>query len=205
MSLAVAGCGSSGQNQAAIEPRGHFPVQITVQSFPPSQRLAEHTHLVIAVRNAGHKTIPDIAVSICNQTCSATAAAGAGTSAGAFAENLNQQYLANPSRPVWIVDRPPGPCQYSCRSGGQGAWVTAYSNTWAAGSLKPGHTARFVWGVTAVAPGQHVVAWQVAAGLSGRAKAVLAAGGRPQGTFVVHITRAPQQSYVNNNGQIVSQ
>ncbi len=204
MSLALAACGS-GQTQAASEPNGHFPVRITVQSFPPSQRLAERTRLVIVVRNAGHKTIPNIAVSICNVSCSANAPAGEGTSAAAFAQNIDQPYLANPSRPVWIVDRPPGPCRYSCRNGGQGSWVTAYSNTWAAGSLRPGHTARFVWGVTAVAAGQHVVAWQVAAGLNGKAKAVLAGGGRPQGTFAVNITRAPQQSYVNNNGQIVNQ
>ncbi len=204
MSLAVAACGS-GQNQAASEPHGNFPVQITAQSFPPSQRLAQYTHLVIVVRNAGHKTIPNVAVSICNVTCSATAGSGEGTSAAAFAQNLDQPYLANPSRPVWIIDRPPGPCEYSCRNGGQGAWVTAYSNTWAAGSLKPGHSARFDWGVTAVAPGQHVVAWEVAAGLNGKAKAVLTGGGRPQGTFQVHITRVPQRSYVNNNGQVVTQ
>lgn len=204
MSLAVTACGS-GQNQAASEPRGNFPVQITARSFPSSQRLAEHTRLVLVVRNAGHKTIPNVAVSICNVTCAARAAAGEGTSAAAFSENLNQQYLANPSRPIWIVDRPPGPCQYSCKNGGQGAWVTAYSNTWAAGSLKPGATARFVWSVTAVSPGDHVVAWQVAAGLNGKAKAVLVGGGHPQGTFVVHITRAPQQSYVNNGGQVVTQ
>jgi hypothetical protein len=204
MSLAVAACGS-GQNQAAGEPHGNFPVKITAESFPPAQRLAEYTHLVIVVHNAGHKTIPNVAVSICNVTCSATAAAGEGTSAAAFAQNLDQPYLANPSRPIWIIDRPPGPCQYSCLNGGQGAWVTAYSNTWAAGSLKPGHTARFEWGVTAVQSGRHVVAWQVAAGLNGKATAVLAGGGRPHGTFVVHVTRAPQQSYVNNDGQVVSQ
>jgi hypothetical protein len=204
MSLAVAACGS-GQNQAASEPRGNFPVQITARSFPSTQRLAEHTHLVIVVRNAGHKTIPNVAVSICNVTCRSPAAAGEGTSAAAFAQNLNQQYLANPSRPIWIVDRPPGPCKYSCQNGGQGAWVTAYSNTWAAGSLKPGATARFVWGVTAVSAGNHVVAWQVAAGLNGKARAVLVGGGHPQGIFVVHISRAPQQSYVNNGGQIITQ
>src|ERR1700733_14778197 len=125
MSLAVAACGSW-QNQAASEPSGNFPVQITAQSFPPSQRLAQYTHLVIVVRNAGHKTIPNVAVSICNVTCSATAGSGEGTSAAAFAQNLDQPYLANPSRPVWIIDRPPGPCEYSRRNGGQGARASAF-------------------------------------------------------------------------------
>jgi hypothetical protein len=203
--LAVTACGSSGQNQSAGEPKGKFPVAIATAAFPSSQRLAEHTHLVIAVRNTGHKTIPDVAVSICNVTCRAGAPPGEGTSAAAFSLTLNQQYLANASRPVWVVDRAPGHCGYSCQGGGPGAAVTAYSNTWALGQLKPGQTARFDWAVTPVTPGRHVVAWQVAAGLSGNAKAVLASGAQPQGTFSVSIDRAPQQSYVNNNGQVVSQ
>jgi hypothetical protein len=58
-------------------------------------------------------------------------------------------------------------------------------------------------GVTAVSAGSHVVAWQVAAGLNGKAKAVLADGSQPGGTFAVHITRKPQQSYVNNAGKVV--
>jgi hypothetical protein len=204
ISLAIAACGS-GSNQAASEPKGNFPVSIATASFPSNQRLAQTSHLVIVVHNAGNKTIPNVAVSICNVTCSSTAPAGEGTSAAAFSVNLNQQYLAHPSRPVWIVDRPPGPCGYSCQGGGPGAAVTAYSNTWALGQLKPGHSARFVWAVTAVAPGKHVVAWQVAAGLSGKPKAVLASGGAPEGTFAVSITGAPRQSYVNNSGQIITQ
>jgi hypothetical protein len=180
-------------------------VAISSASFPSSQTLAENTHLVINVRNTGRKTIPDVAVSICNVTCSANAPPGQGTSAAAFAQSLNQQYLASTSRAVWIVNRAPGACHYSCQNGGQGAAVTAYSNTWALGSLKPGKTVRFDWAVTAVAPGKHVVAWQVAAGLNGKAKAVLADGSQPEGTFSVHISSGPQQSYVNNQGHIVSQ
>ena len=89
------------------------------------------------------------------------------------------QGLAHPSRPVWVVDRPPGPCDSGCSanssagSGRPGGAVTAYSNTWALGRARAGHTAKFDWAVTAVAPGHHVVAWEVAAGLNGKAKAVL--------------------------------
>jgi len=201
--LALAACGS-GARQDAHEPHGRFKVAVSTATFPASQTLSEHTHLVIAVHNAGPKTIPDVAVTICNVTCAYPAPKGEGTSAKAFAQDLNQQYLANPSRPIWIVDRGPGPCGYSCQNGGQGAGVTAYSNTWALGSLRPGKTVRFDWAVTAVSPGKHVVAWEVAAGLNGRAKAVLANGSRPHGTFAVDIGQAPQQSYVNNNGQIIS-
>jgi hypothetical protein len=202
--LVVAACGG-GERQDAHEPNGKFRVQVTDASFPTTQRLAQQTHLVINIRNTGNKTIPNVAVSICNVTCSSSASSGEGTSVAAFAQSLNQQYLANQSRPVWIVNRGPGKCGYSCASGGAGAGVTAYSNTWALGSLKPGRSLHFAWAVTAVEPGKHVVAWQVAAGLNGKARAVLSDGTRPQGTFLVHIGTQPQQSYVNNNGQIVTQ
>ena len=202
--IAVAGCGG-GQNQAAGEPNGKFPVAVDAASFPASQKLARKTHLVISVRNAGAKAIPDVAVTICNVTCAYPAPKGEGTSAAAFGSNISQPYLANSSRPIWIVNAAPGPCGYSCRNGGAGAAVTAYSNTWALGRLAPGHTARFDWALTAVKAGRHVVAWEVAAGLNGKAKAVVAGrGGLPHGTFTVHVGSQPPQSYVNNNGQIVT-
>jgi hypothetical protein len=185
------------------EPRGKFTVAVSAASFPSSQTLSQHSHLVITVRNAGRKTIPDVAVTICNVTCAYPAPKGEGTSASAFAADVSQPSLANPSRPTWVVDQAPGSCGFSCKGGGQGAAVTAYSNTWALGRLKPGHTAKFDWAVTAVSVGKHVLAWQVAAGLNGRATAALADGSKPRGTFAVDISSAPQQTYVNNNGQIV--
>jgi hypothetical protein len=203
ISLALFGCGG-GQNQAASEPSGHFTVTVSTASFPSSQRLSQHTHLVIAVHNAGNKAIPEVAVTICNVTCAYPAPKGEGSSSAAFGANIDQTYLANPSRPVWVVDRAPGVCGFSCQNGGQGAGVTAYANTWALGRLGPGKTARFDWAVTAVQAGKHVVAWQVAAGLNGKAKAVLSNGSAPHGTFAVNVATAPAQSYVNNSGQIVT-
>ncbi len=58
--------------------------------------------------------------------------------------------------------------------------------------------------MTAVQAGKHVVAWEVAAGLNGKAKAVLANGSRPHGRFAVHVGTAPAQSYVDNNGNIIT-
>jgi hypothetical protein len=209
LALVLSACGS-GQRQDANEPNGNFTVQITAASFPASQRLSEHTHLVLAIRNTSGKTIPDIAATICNVTCDYPAPAGEGTSAAAFSQNLQMPGLAHPSRPVWVVDRNPGQCNYGCQAGssggqgGSGGAVTAYSNTWALGALAPGHTAHFDWAVTAVAPGHHKVAWEVAAGLNGKAKAVLADGTLPRGTFTVDISNAPAETYVNNNGQIVT-
>jgi len=166
--------------------------------------------MVLAVHNVSGKTLPDVAVTICNVTCAYPAPPGEGTSAAAFSEDLQMAGLAHPSRPVWVVDNPPGPCNYGCSdssssgAGGPSGAVTAYANTWALGALGPGQTAKFDWAVTAIAPGHHVVAWEVAAGLNGKAKAVLADGSLPHGTFTVSISNAPAQTYVNNNGQIVT-
>jgi len=209
LALLLSACGG-GARQDANEPSGNFLVVVTTASFPASQRLSGHSHFVLAIRNTGSKTIPNIAVTICNVTCAYPAPAGEGTTAGAFAQDLQMQGLANASRPVWVVDRPPGACNYGCKAnspggeGGPGGAVTAYSNTWALGALSPGRTARFDWAVTAVAPGRHVVAWEVAAGLNGKAKAVLSNGSAPHGTFTVNISTAPAQTYVNNSGQIVT-
>ena len=200
--LAVAGCGS-GARQDANEPSGKFPVKVTAASFPSFQRLAQHTHLVLSIRNVGSQTIPNLAVTICNTTCAYPAPVGQGTSVAAFAQYLNQAGLASHSRPVWVVNQPPGLCGYSCVNGGAGANVSVATNTWQAGQLKPGQTATFKWGLTAVAPGRFVVAWEVAAGIYGKAKAVLPDGSLPQGTFAVNITHAPAQSYVNDQGQVV--
>ena len=195
--LALGGCGSQAR-QDASEPSGNFTVDVRLAKFPTSQRLAEHTHLVIAVRNTGSKTIPDIAVTILDPK-------EGGVAAQAFGQLIadSSQGLASRSRPIWVVDRAPGPCQYSCTSGGAGGAVTAYTNTWAMGALKPGQTAKFDWGVTAIKAGTHVIQYQVAAGLNGKAKAVLPGGGQPNGMFTVKISNAPQRSFVNDQGQIV--
>ena len=81
--------------------------------------------------------------------------------------------------------------------------MTAYTNTWALGPLKPGATAKFDWGVTAIkaghlrdrVPGRRGAERQG----EGRARERRAAAGR----FKVTIHSAPQQSYVNGNGQVV--
>ena len=114
--LVLAGCGS-GARQDASEPAGNFPVAVATATFPGSQRLSEHTHLVLSVRNTGSKTIPNVAVTICNVTCAYPAPPGEGTDAAAFADDLQQTGLANPSRPIWIVDRPPGACNVGCQPG----------------------------------------------------------------------------------------
>ena len=210
--VTVSACGS-GARQDVKEPSGNFPVSITQASFPANQRLAQKTRLTILVRNSGAQTIPNVAVTICNGTCAYPAPVGQGTSVEAFAHYLNMPGLAYHSRPVWVVDQPPGPCPpqapangpgYSCAAGGPGGFFTVDANTWAANApLAPGATAKFTWDVTAVVPGKYTVAWKVAAGIYGKAKAVLSNGSMPEGAFNVTIARPPQQSHVNDNGTIV--
>jgi hypothetical protein len=192
--LTLTACGG-GARQDASEPSGKFTVEVPTASFPSSQRLAQHTHLVIAVRNASSKTIPDVAVTITDPRF--------GTAIQAFGANLNMPGLASHSRPAWVVDQGPGPCDYSCKSGGPGGAITAYANTWALGALRPGAMKTFDWAVTAVKPGTYTVQYRVAAGLNGKATAVLASGGSPMGTFTVTVKSAPAQAYVNASGQII--
>lgn len=197
--VALAACGS-GTRQDAHEPNGKFPVQASAH-WTTSQRLSQHTKLVITARNTGTKTVPNVAVTI---TDGNPTQPHLGTSAQAFQEVLNMPGLASQSRPVWIVDQAPGPCGYSCQTGGPGAAVTAYSNTWALGSLAPGKSVTFDWHLTAVQPGTHYVYWRVAAGLNGKARAVTAGGDPVAGSFTVDISKAPAQAYVDNNGNVVT-
>jgi hypothetical protein len=219
---ALAGCGG-GSRQDANAPTGRFPVQVTA-AFPPVQRLAQKTHLTISVTNMSHKAMPNVAVTICNTTCRYPAPVGQGTSVAAFAQCLggttgqqcsqaaSSQQVGNKSRPIWVVERPPGLCRYSCINGGAGASTSYDTNTWQRGRpLPPGRTTTFTWALTAVAPGHFVVAWEVAADLYGTARAVMSGGGVgpcgrvPCGTLPVVISRVPAQSYVTDTGQIKTQ
>lgn len=193
----IAGCGSAEQN--AGEPHGSFPVAVS-SSFPVSQRLAEQASFRVRITNVGRHTIPDVTVTVLNPRYGAAAQAF-GT---LLRENAGgQPILASRSRPVWIINQAPGPCRYSCRSRGPGGAATAYTNTWALGSLAPGHTAVFRWKLTAVAPGTYTVEYEVAAGLNGYAKAVLPDHSPARGRFDVHISSAPPQVTVQSNGQVV--
>jgi hypothetical protein len=184
--LALAGCGG-GESQDSNEPSGTYPVDIVQATFPTSQRLAEKSALVIVVRNAGNKDVPNVAVTVESGEADQTA------SAAAFAEASAQPGLADPSRPVWVLD-----------SGPRGG-ITAYTNTWALGLLKPGQTKTFVWRVTAVKSGVHAIRYRVAAGLDGKAKAVIASGGPAEGQFTIRISNRPADARVGEDGQVITE
>jgi hypothetical protein len=193
----LSACGGTEQN--AGEPNASFPVAIR-SSFPARQQLAQTTNFTVSVRNTGGAAIPNVAVTVVNPKY--------GSAAQAFgkllaAQAAGQPILASRSRPVWIIDRAPGPCGYSCRHRGPGGAATAYTNTWALGRLAPGRTATFRWRLTAVQAGHFTVAYAISAGLNGSAKAVVHGGAPARGRFMVLITSKPSASYVEVNGTVV--
>jgi hypothetical protein len=165
--LVAAGCGG-GMRQDAAERSGTYRIAIVRSSFPSRQRIARPAFLAIRVRNAGKRTIPNVAVTV-----------------DAFASRSEQSGLADAERPVWIIDRPP--------SGS----TTAYTNTWALGPLFAGQTKEFVWRVTPVQAGTHRLRYRIAAGLSGRAKAVLSGNRVPERELTVRVSSRPAPARVN--------
>jgi hypothetical protein len=181
--LAFAGCGG-GSRQDADEAAGIYPINVVRASFPQAQRLAGQVTMVITVNNAGSKTIPNIAVTI--------EGADGAAPAQAFGQADPQVGLADPSRPIWIIDRGP--------RGGD----TAYVNTWTLGKLAPHQEKTFTWFVTPTVAGTHTVRYRVAAGLDGKAKARLEGGGLPIGTFKVAVSSKPAGVKVSPNGDVTS-
>src|SRR5688572_2057451 len=116
--LLVSGCGGESKRQDADEESGNWTVDVVEASFPSEQRLAEQSEMRVRVRNEDSKVMPNLAITV-----------------DGFQRRSEQPGLADPSRPVWIIDDAP-------RGG-----VTAYTNTWALGKLKAGEEKEFVWKV----------------------------------------------------------
>jgi hypothetical protein len=168
VAVLLAGCGG-GTRQDASEPAGNYQVDVVKATFPLKQHLARQSKMVVAVKNTGTKTIPNVAVTV----------------EPGFTTQDQRTDLADNNRPVWIVDDGP--------LGG----ITATTNTWALGALKPGQTKPFVWKVTPVVAGRREVRFRIAAGLNGKAKAVAGNGNIPQGSFSVNVSRTPAQATVD--------
>jgi hypothetical protein len=180
----VAGCGG-GERQDKNEPSGTFKVAVLEHSFSPKQQLANAAVMKIVVKNAGDKTIPNVAVTV---TSDDDAKGGAG-----FTTRSSAPDLADPTRQLWIVDKGP--------RGGD----TAYVSTWALGALAKGDTKTFEWHVTPVVAGTHTLRWHVAAGLNGKAVARTADGQDPVGTFRVNVSSKPPAVKVDpKTGDVVS-
>lgn len=183
LAAVAAGCG--GERQDADEPSGHFRVQVTGARFPAHQALSEEALLRIEVHNADRRSVPDVAVTVETRPNGAT-----GTAPEAFgAPDTADTRLADDARPVWIVDDQP--------ANGE----TAYTNTWALGTMFPGETKTFRWKLLPVKPGRYTVSWRVSPGLDGKARA--AGGERVHGAFDVTIANKPVPARVDDNGNVV--
>src|SRR3954466_4101260 len=170
----VAGCGSSGPRQDADESSGNYKIQVVEAKFPDHQSLAKRSTMTITVKNVDSKTIPNVAVT-----------------GKSFDQTKNDPSLADPRRPQFVVNKGP--------SGGD----TAYIGTSALGPLKPGQTKTFLWDVTAVVAGKYNLRYAVAAGLNGKARAVLAGGGAPSGEFVGVVSNKAPNTKVADDGKTV--
>jgi hypothetical protein len=195
-SIGFAACGG-GERQDVDEPEGKFPVAIVKAEFPNRQRLAETSDLTLAVRNEGDETIPELAITFNTRR---QVDASSSIANGPFSVISEQQGLANPSRPVWILE-----ANYPKLAGetaSAGAEV-AQTNTFGFGSLEPGETREMVWKLTPVQAGAYTIDYVVAAGLQGKAVAENTDGSVPEGDFVVVISNIPPQTRVDENGKVV--
>jgi len=179
---ALSGCGG-GAAQSDNEAEGSYKLEVSDASFPAEQGIAEQSTMKIAVRNPDQKTVLNVAVTV------ETKGAGAGDGLTAFGQKSGDSRLADPNRPIWILDKEP--------VGG----TSAYSNTWTLGPLKGGETKTFEWKLTAVEPGKYSLAYRVSPGLDN--KATLADGSKARGNCVVTVRDQPVPARVNSKGQVV--
>ncbi len=185
--LAIGACGGQ-KRQDEDEPSGRYEVEVVEATFPERQKLAKRSDLVIRVRNAGSKVVPNIAVTV-----------------DGFSRRVDDPDLADPNRPIFVINGQPREiggfpeAKEAAPEGGE----TSYVGTWALGRLAPGRERTFRWNVTAVDPGPFRIKYTVAAGLDGKAKAVDADGGTPTGVFAGTITDEPPDARVADDGKTV--
>ena len=215
LSLTVAACGEEEKPQSDNEPQGEFEVEVTEAKFPSAQRLAQTSDLIISVENTGDEALPELAFTIRTEDPKTgeqvVAASSASTSAGSFSVPIDDPQLANPSRPVWILENK-YPREYDTRKGepapasaGVSGGTRAQTNTFGFGPLPAGEERSIVWRVTPVQPGTYTIDYIVEAGLDGNARAVTADGGEVKGEFVVTITDKPPQAYVDDAGNVITE
>jgi hypothetical protein len=188
--LAASGCGG-GTRLDAHEPSGIYPIEVVSASFPGKQSIARPTAFSLTVRNAGSGTVPNVAVTL-----------------DSFNYSEHYPELAANKRPIWVIERGPGPRAkppvQTQEVSQLGAAQTVYVNTWALGPLAHNGTRTFVWHVVPVKAGVWTVHFKVAAGLAGKAHAALPAGGPVQGQLTASVAAIPPSRHVDpNTGRVV--
>jgi hypothetical protein len=186
--VAIGGCGG-GERQDEDEPEGRFAVEVVDASFPSDQKLAKSSDLRITVRNAGGRTIPNIAMTL-----------------NGLSFRKDDTSLSDPERPQFVINGVPkeiGGFPEAKEAAPMGC-DTAYVNTWACGPLRPDAERTFRWSVTAVKAGPFNIRYRVAAGLDGKAKAVAPGGGAaPRGSFAGTVSDEAPEVRVADDGQTV--
>jgi hypothetical protein len=188
--LLASGCG--GARQDAGEHTGTYAMKVLSARFPARQSVARPSLFSVQVRNTGSATAPNVAITL-----------------DSFYYTENFPELAANKRPIWVIERGPGPqpkppvqSQEVSQPGGAG---TVYVNTWALGPLAPNASRTFSWSVVPVKAGIYTVRYRIAAGLSGKAKAQLAGGGPAQGQLTASIAPAPANTHVDpSTGRVVA-
>lgn len=185
------GCGGGDSNQFPGEKAGSYPLEVVESSFRPVQTVAGTYDLVIAARNSGDKPIPALSTTLDLPGLGSTLA---------FAYRDPQANLAQPQRPVWVLEE-----GYPKLAGtvGRGGAETANRRTFNFGRVEPGDTANMVWRVTALKPGRYRLAWELSAGLAPGVKAETASGGQPHGSLPVRIGNRPRLTRVDEQGRVV--
>jgi hypothetical protein len=200
LALAVSACGDDKERQDANEPSGDFPVSVTAAKFPTDQRLAQTSDLRLEIENTGSEQVPNLAVTIWTDD---------DKGGGSFNVRSDQPGLADPNRPVWILENgfpklastPEEDVADLDAAPSAGADV-AQTDTFAFGPLESGESKDIVWRVTPVQAGTYTLHYELAAGLSGKAKAVGEDGSPVEGEFVVTITNKPARATVGANGEV---
>jgi hypothetical protein len=191
VAVVAAGCGGHAR-QDADEASGKFAVQVLSAKFPAHQAMAKPALFVLRVRNAGKSSLPNITVTL-----------------DSFSYKSTYPTLADNLRPVWSVERGPGPTAIGTPVESEeisppGGAQTAYVSTWALGPLGPESSQTFEWHVMPVKSGKYTLHYTVAAGLAGKARAQAPAGGAVKGALSADIATEPAPRHVNpSTGNVV--
>lgn len=210
--VSLAACGSK-ERQDENETAGDFEVEVTQAKFPTRQQLAETSDLELTIGNSDTEDIENLVITVYTGDTQAD---------GSFNERVEQEGLADPNRPVWILENEFPKCVVADDgTAGEGCATetdllttpleeqatagaeTASSNTYSFGPLPAGEELTAIWQVTPVKGGNFTVHYEVAAGLDGKAKAVSADGSPVMGEFAVNISTEPPATRVNDAGKVV--
>ena len=194
LSLGLVACGSGGSSSDSSEPEGKFEVAVVKSEFPPKQQVGQTSLMKLAIRNAGDHTIPAATVTV------SVAGEQGETSSLPFGIHDPQPNLAQPDRPVWVLEEG---YPHVGRSEERGGSKTSSPKTFDFGELDPGQTVEGVWKLSAVRVGDFAVDYRIGAGLGGKATAETAGGGDAKGTFPVKISDVGLDVEVTDSGEIV--